>query len=111
MELLKAADALLGGYVLAPPAVREPWQDSDLVPARFVTTSRCFLADGDPHPEFYDWYIDRAKAERARTRFAPAAELLAVGLSREDAQLFKRDHTASTTWAEPEERESAEPPP
>ncbi|MEU9474834.1 hypothetical protein [Streptomyces sp. NPDC048191] len=109
MELLKADDVVLGGYVLALPVVREPWQDSNLVPARFVTISRCFLADGTPHPEFYDWYIDRAEAEHARIRFAPAAELLAVGLSQEDAQLLKRDHASSTTWAESEERESTEP--
>jgi hypothetical protein len=110
MEPLKAADIILGGYVLAQPVARESWQNSDFLPARFVTISQCFLADRFPRPEFCDWYIDRADAEHARIRYAPTAQLLAVGLSRQDAQLFKRDHTASTV-GESKGRESSEPSP
>ncbi len=89
------ADIVLGGYVLSVPTPRKHWQDDDFVPDTFLTISRCLLK-GLPHPEFWDWYTDRSAAEADRTRSAPSASLLAVGLVNSDVQLFKDDHSPSS---------------
>jgi hypothetical protein len=69
---------LLGGYIAAPRAVRQDWQDAELLPQQLVTVSEC-LTQADHGPGFYAWHIDRDVSLRC------GSALLVVGFHSDDA--------------------------
>jgi hypothetical protein len=69
---------LLGGYVAAPRAVRQDWQNAELLPQQLVTVSEC-LTEADHGPEFYAWHTDRDVS------LPCGSALLAVGFQPDDA--------------------------
>jgi hypothetical protein len=47
------------GYVYAPGAARQPWQDAELVPERFVTISGCLTDPLLTEKDFRPWHRER----------------------------------------------------
>jgi hypothetical protein len=77
---------IVAGYVLAVPTPRPPGQEY-VLPETFLTVSDCLMSDL-PRPEFWDWYVDRQEAERARMCRASHAETVTVAMTLEDALNF-----------------------
>ncbi|MDT0344942.1 hypothetical protein [Streptomyces litchfieldiae] len=80
------AQAVLAGYVLALPAPREIYQNSQLVPAHFITVSRC---------------LNPADRSTTRTGLDARPRLLAVGMLPDDARELLDEMT--DTFAAPDE--------
>ncbi|MQA08582.1 MAG: hypothetical protein GEU98_08505 [Pseudonocardiaceae bacterium] len=79
---------LLGGYVTAPRAARQDWQDAEILPEQLITVSEC-LTGGDHGPEFLAWHTGRVGD----------GPLLAVGFHPDDVIEFIAEVTADFAGA------------
>lgn len=81
-------ELILAGYVLTVPADAPP--DMATVPRSILTISDCIMRTL-PRPEFWDWHTGYAEAARARTEFAPDANVTPVALRTADADALMKE--------------------
>lgn len=86
----------LGGYVLTAPTARGRFQSRSL-PDPYLTISSC-LQDHVPEPEFIDWYTDRQEAEVVRAKWHHPLDLIAVGLTEEEAAELRSGAESSAAF-------------
>ncbi|WP_129838060.1 hypothetical protein [Streptomyces sp. RFCAC02] len=89
------AHTIVGGYVLARAVPRNQWQEQQLIPAEFLTVSRCL--DDTPRPEFYSWFLTPEDAGWVGAALDPRPRLLTVGLRPADAQALLEVESADST--------------
>jgi hypothetical protein len=85
--VINSNQLIVAGYVLAVPTPRPPGPKGALLLETFLTISDCLMSDL-PKPEFWDWYVDRQEAERARVARAAHAETVTVAMTVADAVDF-----------------------